>query len=209
MIHQNYWQIIKDEVETSSVDLVVLDPPYDIYFERYNWDIQGVIDWNDLAKQLFRVLKESKDLVVFTDSDNIDKILTTFTKAGFYSTSLPYWLYENGLNAVRFIKPGGNPDIIYKKMSAEINEITWQYCRTCDEAITQGHEGHNTIKHPSQKPLDVIMQIIHLLTKKDDVVLDCFMGTGTTGEAAKLLSRKFIGVEMNDEYFKIAKKRLR
>lgn len=56
--------------------------------------------------------------------------------------------------------------------------------------------------------LDIPKKAIHILTYKDDIVLDCFMGSGTTAVACKQLGRKFIGFEISPEYCKIANKRL-
>ena len=62
--------------------------------------------------------------------------------------------------------------------------------------------------HPTQKPADLMEYLIKTYTKEDETVLDFTMGSGTTGVAAKNLNRKFIGIEMDDNYFEIAKKRI-
>lgn len=61
--------------------------------------------------------------------------------------------------------------------------------------------------HPTQKPLDLIRYLIRTYTDKDDLVLDSCMGSGTTAIACFAEKRNFIGYEINDEYFEIAKKR--
>ena len=63
-------------------------------------------------------------------------------------------------------------------------------------------------KHPTEKPENLIERIILLGSKKDQVILDPFMGSGTTGVVAKRLSRKFIGIELDREYFDISKERI-
>lgn len=63
-------------------------------------------------------------------------------------------------------------------------------------------------KHPSQKPLDLLTRIIIACTNENDIVLDPFMGSGTSGIACKLYNRNFIGIEKDIEYFNLAKKRL-
>ena len=62
--------------------------------------------------------------------------------------------------------------------------------------------------HPTQKPVALMEYLIKTYTNPGDVVLDNCMGSGTTGVAAKNLNRRFIGIEMNKEYFEIAKKRI-
>lgn len=59
-------------------------------------------------------------------------------------------------------------------------------------------------KHPTIKPLNIIENLIINSSQEGEVVLDCFMGSGTTGVACKNLNRKFIGMELNEEYYNIA-----
>ncbi len=63
-------------------------------------------------------------------------------------------------------------------------------------------------KHPTQKPLDLLERIILATTTENDLILDPFMGSGTTGVASLMQNRKFIGIEIDQTYFEIAKKRL-
>lgn len=62
--------------------------------------------------------------------------------------------------------------------------------------------------HPTQKPVALMEYLIKTYTKEGDVVLDFCMGSGTTGVACKNLNRKFIGIELDDKYFEIAKNRI-
>ena len=62
--------------------------------------------------------------------------------------------------------------------------------------------------HPTQKPLKVLMTIIYWLTKEGDTILDPFMGSGTTGVAAQRMGRNFIGIEIDPEYYRMAKDRI-
>ena len=63
--------------------------------------------------------------------------------------------------------------------------------------------------HPTQKPIGVMSWIIDRLTNKEDIILDCFMGSGSTGVACMNTNRKFIGIELDKNYFDIAENRLR
>jgi len=62
--------------------------------------------------------------------------------------------------------------------------------------------------HPTVKPIKLMQYLINLVTPPQGTVLDPFMGSGSTGVAAKNLNRKFIGIELNEEYFEIAKNRI-
>ena len=62
--------------------------------------------------------------------------------------------------------------------------------------------------HPTQKPTKLIEHIINKSTNENDVILDCFMGSGSTGVACMNTNRKFIGIELDKNYFNIAKERI-
>jgi site-specific DNA-methyltransferase (adenine-specific)/modification methylase len=62
--------------------------------------------------------------------------------------------------------------------------------------------------HPTQKPVNLLSHLIKIASNENDTILDPFMGVGSTGVAALQNDRKFIGIELNEEYFKAAEKRL-
>jgi site-specific DNA-methyltransferase (adenine-specific) len=62
--------------------------------------------------------------------------------------------------------------------------------------------------HPTQMPIKVAERILNLATKEGDQVLDSFMGSGTTGVICKQLKRDFIGIEIDENYYNIAEKRI-
>lgn len=62
--------------------------------------------------------------------------------------------------------------------------------------------------HPTQKPLEIFTRLISLSSKEGDIVIDPFLGSGTTAIAAKKLGRKYIGIENNGKFFKIAEERI-
>ena len=62
--------------------------------------------------------------------------------------------------------------------------------------------------HPTIKPQEILKNLIVNSTVENDVVLDCFMGSGSTGVACVNLKRNFIGIELEEKYFKIAKERI-
>jgi site-specific DNA-methyltransferase (adenine-specific) len=64
------------------------------------------------------------------------------------------------------------------------------------------------VKHPTQKPIALMEYLIKTYTSENETVLDFTMGSGSTGVAAQNLNRKFIGIEMDDKYFEIARKRI-
>ncbi len=63
-------------------------------------------------------------------------------------------------------------------------------------------------KHPTQKPLKIMKELISRVSNPGDVILDPFMGSGSTCVASTILGRKYIGIELNEQYFNIAKSRI-
>jgi len=75
--------------------------------------------------------------------------------------------------------------------------------------ICNGPERLKEPHHPTQKPIKVLGRIIEIASNKGDMIFDPFMGVGSTGVAALNLGRKFIGIEIDEKYFKAAEKRLK
>ncbi len=75
--------------------------------------------------------------------------------------------------------------------------------------ICMGKERLQNPLHPTQKPVRVLEHIIKIASNSNDVILDPFMGVGSTGVAALKWGRKFIGIEIDKSYFEAAEKRLR
>ena len=63
---------------------------------------------------------------------------------------------------------------------------------------------YGVTEHPTEKPVSMMEHLLKIHTNENDLVLDCFMGSGTTGVACKNLCRDFIGIEMDKEYYQIA-----
>ncbi len=77
-----------------------------------------------------------------------------------------------------------------------------------ESPICMGRERVKNPVHPTQKPVKVLSHLIKLATKPGDLVLDPFMGVGSTGVAALQLGRRFTGIEIDPAYFKAASKRI-
>lgn len=80
--------------------------------------------------------------------------------------------------------------------------------KSCVYSSSTNKKDKELYNHPTIKPLELIKKYIINHTLKGDIVFDPFMGTGTTGVAATLLNREFIGIEMDDYYYDVAKKRI-
>ncbi len=216
-------------LKSKSIDLIFADTPYNLSGKNYitvkngkfmkcdkgDWDkIDDLYNFNlSWIKACNRVLKD-------TGTIWISGTLHNHPYVGVALKNLGLWL----INDVIWFKPNATP-LLSKNRFAPSTELIWvasknkKYYFNYDLAkeMNEGKQMRNlwTInaqrhitKHPTEKPENLLERIILLGSKKRDIVLDPFMGSGTTGVVAKKYSRNFIGVEINSKYFNIAKKRI-
>ncbi len=138
------------------------------------------------------------------------------------------------VNSIVWFKPNAQPNITRRTLTESTEHIIWACNGPKDEAagwvfnyevakrLNAGKQMRNLWsipypsvgerrygKHPSQKALAVIAKIILIATRPGEVVLDCFSGTGTTGVAAQSFGRRYLMIERDPEYNRIARMRLR
>jgi site-specific DNA-methyltransferase (adenine-specific) len=77
------------------------------------------------------------------------------------------------------------------------------------ETPTISKKEKRIVNHPTQKPIALIDHFVRILSNPNDVVLDPFMGSGSTGVSSINLNRKFIGIELSTSYFKLTQKRIK
>lgn len=92
----------------------------------------------------------------------------------------------------------------YSSVSTKVNDLYYP------QSVINVSNGDRTkeSQHPTQKPVKLMEYLIETYTNEGDLVLDCCMGSGTTGVACRLLNRDFVGIEINQKYFDIAKNRI-
>ena len=98
----------------------------------------------------------------------------------------------------------------YEELKQKYEEL--RYTHHLDENhknIWNSNIKNNGKLHPTQKPLDILERIIKTSSNENDTVLDCFMGSGSTGVACINTNRKFIGIEKDEKYFEIACDRIK
>lgn len=215
-------------IEASSINLVLIDPPYLISRESYfkkgsksdkqrqkfdlsldfgEWDKEN-IDIDKLFTEFYRVLKPGGSLIVFYDIWKCGDIKYSAEKAGFKQPRVCQWVKNNPVpinskrnylsNAVEFFFT------FVKEKGATFNSLY-------DKGIYNYPlcHGKERTEHPTQKPLELIKDLIKKHTNEGDLVLDSFAGSGTTGDACLELNRKFILIENNKQYIDIINKRLK
>ena len=229
--NENCLAVMKD-LKDESVDMVLTDPPYNItndslkqasrwwvlrdnYFAKNTFDQQTEEDWaklmNDCFEQTARVCKKGANVIVFTGAEKIDKVKSSAEKNGLHYKTFGVWLKSNPFPRNKNITFVLALEIwlyfVNQKASGAFNN-DGKVLRNFFESPCAGNGERKHGKHPTQKPVKLMERFIEVLSNENDVVLDPFMGSGSTGVACKNLNRQFIGCELNKDYFEIAKSRI-
>lgn len=168
------------------VDAVITDPPYGI--NKADWDSEFPVDWYAEARRL------AKMIVVITGSSQLPKVCEMV------GDDFIDIIAARNLNGMTFSPLGyGN------WLAATICKTKPKGGVTFFEFVVKGEKPD----HPSPKPIHYMQKLIERVTEPGDTVLDCFMGSGTTGVACMQTGRNFIGIEIDPHYFAIAEKRIR
>ncbi|AVN65053.1 site-specific DNA-methyltransferase [Mesoplasma florum] len=204
------------------VDAIITDPPYNISKEN-NFRTLGRagIDFGDWDKSFnqkqwirssFKLLKPGGSIIVFNDWKNLGEISLTMKKLGYEIKDVIRWIKPNPMPrnterryvtdyefAIWAVKPG-------QKWTFNKNEslpyLTPEY-KFAPEL------GSNKRIHPTQKSLKLMIDIFKTHTNEGDIILDPFMGSGTSAVAALKIKRNFIGSEIDPNYFKKLNERLK
>jgi len=218
------------QISDNSVDLVVTDPPYNIS-QKQNMKFDGRViiknfgDWDfgfdpkPILAELRRVLKPNGQIYVFCGTAQIPIYMQEFIEKWFFRNLLiwyktnppPRMSKTNFLFATEYIvyaiKDKGKPSLSTFNFSSQSTMHN-----TFISGALQGKErlkGKDGMAiHPTQKPLAILKKLISVSSKEGDIVLDPFMGIGSTAVACKELKREFIGCEINKTYVEWANNRL-
>ena len=221
LINGNAIEIMKT-LKDESIDAIITDPPYNIsrdnnfttmgragiYFGEWDKDFD-LTSWIKVAEPL---LKKGGNIVIFNDWKNMTNITQSLEENGFEVKDLIRWKKTNPMPrnrdrrfitdyevAVWAVKKGAKWTFNRLSETYEIPEILGGLTPKSEK--TYGG-------HPTQKPIYVMKWLIERLTNEGDIVLDPFMGVGSTGVASKELNRKFIGIELDEKYYNIAYNRI-
>ena len=221
-------EIMKD-IPDASVDMILCDLPYGT--TRNKWDT--VIPLEPLWEQYERITKEN-GAIVLTAQTPFDKVLgVSNLKMLKYE-----WIWQKSkptghLNAKKMpMKEHENVLVFYKKLPTYnpqgLVPLETPIQQTRANSDNYGNMNKRTIQlvtgyptsvvafpvesykgqHPTQKPVALFEYLIKTYTNEGETVLDNCMGSGTTGVACKNLNRKFIGIELDEAYFNLAKDRI-
>lgn len=224
------------KMNDNSVDLILTDPPYGVNFKNDFYDdsldniISSMPKW---FEEWYRILKDNSYLYLFVGVKTIHHWINEGIKAGFnYKNIIATRSFNNGnitpKNSFGF---QFQPILIFSKgQGKNYNNIdffptskewfkdkrnknpkpfTYQYTNFIPTNIVYATEKRATVSiHPNEKNIKLLKFLIEISTNEQDIVLDPFMGSGTTGIASIKANRNFIGMEINETYFNIAKERI-
>jgi DNA modification methylase len=204
------------KLEAGSIDLVLTDPPYNIAKDNnFNTMGRAGIDFGEWDKgadlfsyidECFRVLNKNGSFIVFNDWKNLGDISRYSEKLGFITKDM-----------IRLEKSNPMPRNRDRRYITDYECAIWFTMPKAKWIFNRQDEKYQRPKfiksidkgfHPTQKSLSLMEDLLKIHSNENNVILDPFMGSGTTGVACKNLNRSFIGIEMDEAYFKIAKERI-
>lgn len=208
------------EVPKGSVDLVLTDPPYNISKKNGFCSMGRVgIDFGEWDKgfDLFsymeflpEILKKDGSAIIFNDWKNLGDISRYGEKLGLVVKDMIRWEKSNPMPRNRDRRYVVDFEVAVwltmPKAKWVFNRQGASYDRPCFKGpLTPKGE---KVGHTTQKPEYLMESLLLTHSNSGDTVLDMFMGSGTTGVACKGTGRKFIGIELDQGYFNIAKDRI-
>lgn len=205
------------QIESGSVSLIIADPPYELQqhngagaFGRANRDYHQGIDHlqtgisNEVLSEMLRVCKHP-NMYIFCSKDQLPQLLT-FALDNKLSYDLLTWHKTNPVPTCNNKYLSDTEYIVFMRKGANLYgsyETKRKYFITQTNTADKKAWGH-----PTPKPVPIINTLIENSSQEGDIVLDPFMGSGTTAVAARSMNRHYIGFEISEEYCKIINKRL-
>ena len=198
------------EIPDGSVDLVLTDPPYGmnyvsnyrkVQYEKIENDTE--IFWLDrFVDECHRVLSDNTSIYMFCSWHKID-IFKQSIERKFNLKNIIVWVKNNhGSGDLEGSYAPKHEFVIF----AHKGRSKFRGKRIPDVMNFPRVDGNKSV-HPTEKNVDMLKLFVKNSSNKRQTVIDPFMGSGTTGIACKVLERQFIGIELNETYFNISKKR--
>jgi DNA modification methylase len=201
-----------------SVSLLLTDPPYNVSMKSNfhtmgrkgvdfgEWD-KGFnqTDWLEVACQK---ITKGGSVIIFNDYKNIGIMRDVLEQNDFTIKEMIVWKKSNPM-------PRNRDRLYVTSLEVALWAVKgkgWTFNRqrdTYENAIFESPiVSHKQRIHPTQKPLEIIESLLKIHSNENDVVLDCFMGSGTTALACLKNQRNFIGFEVDSNYFTLANQRI-
>lgn len=206
----------------SSVDLVLTDPPYkpshttggatnSSLSKKWQGNIKAGntiagfdirIKPKEWMPEIFRLLKDNGQAYVFSNDKNMLDMLVAAKDAGFNLSNILVWHKNNCTPNRYYMKNGEFIIFLYKGAAVPIRNLG-------SKTVVRFQNINGKQKnHPTEKPTDLLTYLIRNSSDVGDVIFDPFMGSGSTGVACVNTNRKFIGIELDKNYYNISYTRI-
>ena len=216
------------------VDCVICDLPY-FKVVKNDWDNfwkteTEYLEWVRKALCLMcQMLKDNANIILFTSRQYNRKICNILDDLGLTEKRIIIWERKRMMNNTRgkSLSSGYEPICYYTRGNDCVFNMLKIKPKTNRKEYTDGilkdginlsdvwsdisalpHNSKEKVNHPTQKPLELIKRCVNMFSNEGDLILDFTMGSGTTGVACHELNRNFIGIELNKEYYNMAKQRI-
>lgn len=200
------------EIPDNSIDMILTDPPYGIKYqsnsrtrsEKFDMLMNDDTDIRLLAyKEYYRILKEDSVAVVFASWKNFAEDYIELQKYFDIKNVIIWWKHGGGLGDLKHtLSTDYEIAIVCHKGKCRIRGKRVGSVWECNKV------NPNKMVHATQKPLELIKNLIEKYSDESALVFDSFMGSGTTAIACLETNRQFIGFELDKNYYDIANKRI-
>ena len=207
---------VMKSIPDKSIDLVVIDPPYEIKTMNGGWtigkrkykdEVSVMIDgFSEEILNLLCTKMKKINIYIYCSKLQLPKLLNYFINKKCNYEILTY----HKTNPTPLCGNTYLPDTEYVVFAREKGVKIYGEYKTKFKYYTDkvNKKDKKLYKHPTCKPIPFLQNHIINSSNEDDIILDCFMGSGSTGVAALNTNRRFIGIELDKVYFDIAKNRI-
>ena len=220
------------KIANDSVDLILTDPPYNLgnfminrstnlakmrenFFANAGWDNLEFDEWVERMDSFFedaaRIIKTGGSMIIFMSIIKVETIIKLAEKHGFYYKTTGIWHKLNPMPRNMNLHFVNSTEawiyFTYKKKTGTFNNGNKMIHDFIETSVVSNGE-KKAGKHPTQKPIALLEHFVKLLSNEGDLVVDPFMGSGSTGVVCKKMGRNFVGVEFDKEYYEIAQRRI-
>lgn len=207
---------VMKSIPDKSIDLVIIDPPYEIKTMKGGWtigkrkyedEVSVMIDgFSEEILNLLCTKMKKINIYIYCSKLQLPKLLNYFINKKCNYEILTY----HKTNPTPLCGNTYLPDTEYVVFAREKGVKIYGEYKTKFKYYTDkvNKKDKKLYKHPTCKPIPFLQNHIINSSNEDDIILDCFMGSGSTGVAALNTNRKFIGIELDENYFEIAKQRI-
>lgn len=225
MINEDCFKVIQQFIEDNfKFDAIITDIPYQISVDNNFKTMKdrtgrNGIDFGEWDKEFdcsslkifSKILKPNGSIILFHSFEQYIDIKKTFEDNGLECKDRIIWEKTNPMPRNRDRRYISNCEMgswyVMKKAKWTFNRQDKKYQKMIFRYPSESGGGFKRY-HPTQKNLELMKEIVSIHTNENDIVLDPFMGSGTTGLACKNLNRNFIGIELDENYYNIAKERI-